>query len=280
MKKSKRCRSWCLTFFITNEEEDQKWFQYLGKKSGIRYFVVGYETCPSSKRKHFQGYIAFKNAKTFKACKKWFELDNIHIEPAVAGDFKNKEYCTKENVFIEVGEPIKQGKRTDIDVAIDIVKQTGSIREVLKTVKNYQAVRHTELYMKYCEEESVRTELEVINIYGSSGKGKTRYVYEKETNVFRPINYKWWEGYDGHEVVLLDDIRKDYCKFHELLTLLDIYPFRVECKGGSRQLRAKKIYITTPIPLVETWRNDWRSDEDIYQLSRRIHTTINIDDIV
>ena len=183
-------------------------------------------------------------------------------------------------MFIEVGEPIKQGKRTDIDVAIDIVKQTGSIREVLKTVKNYQAVRHTELYMKYCEEESVRTELEVINIYGSSGKGKTRYVYEKETNVFRPINYKWWEGYDGHEVVLLDDIRKDYCKFHELLTLLDIYPFRVECKGGSRQLRAKKIYITTPIPLVEMWRNDWRSDEDIYQLSRRIHTTINIDDIV
>ena len=50
-------------------------------------------------------------------------------------------------------------------------------------------------------------------------------VYEENTNVFRPLNYKWWEGYDGHEVVLLDDIRKDFCKFHELLTLLDIYPY-------------------------------------------------------
>lgn len=280
MKKEKRCRSWCLTYFPTCEEEDQKWFGYLSKKSGIRYFVVGYETCPSTDKKHFQGYISFKNAKTFKATKRWFELDRIHIEPAVAGDFQNKKYCTKENKFLEIGEPVKQGKRSDIDVAVAIAEETGSIREVLKVVKNYQAVRHTELYMKYCEEESVRLDLEVINIYGSSGKGKTRYVYQKEKNIFRPINYKWWEGYDGHEVVLLDDIRRDFCKFRELLNLLDIYPIRVESKGGSRQLRAKKIYITTPIPLVDMWNSEWRSDEDIYQLGRRIHTTINIDDIV
>lgn len=279
MKKEKRCRSWCLTYFPTKEEEDQKWFKYLAKKSGIRYFVVGYETCPSSKRKHFQGYIAFYNAKTFKACKKWFELDRIHIEPAIAGDFKNKGYCTKENKFVEVGVPCSQGKRTDIDVAIDIIKQTGSIREVLKTVKNYQAVRHSELYMKYNEDDSIRLDLEVINIWGASGKGKTRYVYENETNIYRPINYKWWEGYDGHQVVILDDIRKDYCKFHELLTLLDIYPIRIECKGGSRQLRAKKIYITTPIPLVEMWRYN-RSDEDLYQLERRITHTYNIDELL
>ncbi len=276
MKKEKRCRSWCLTYFPNKEEEDQKWFRYLATKKGIRYFVVGYETCPKTKNKHFQGYISFKNAKTFKACKKWFELDRIHIEPAVAGDFKNKAYCEKENKFIEIGEPINQGKRTDIDVAIDILKETGSIREVLKTVKNYQAVRHSELYMKYNEPEEVRTGLQVINIWGTSGAGKTRYVYDNEERPFRPINYKWWEGYDGHKVVLLDDIRKDFCKFHELLNLLDIYPIRVEGKGGSRQLRAMKIYITTPEPLVEMYA----CREDIYQLERRITHTYNIDELV
>ena len=276
MSKDQRSRSWCLTYFPTSEERDQKWFQYLATKKGIRYFVVGYETCPSTKKKHFQGYISFKNAKTFKATKKWFELDRIHIVPAVAGDFANKKYCTKENKFLEFGEPIKQGKRTDIDRAIEIVEETGSIREVLKEVRNYQAVRHTELYMKYCEEESLRLDLEVINIYGASGHGKTRYVYENEKNIFRPISFKWWEGYDGHKVVLLDDIRRDFCKFHELLNLLDIYPYRVECKGGSRQLRAKKIYITTPEPLVDMYA----CREDIYQLQRRITHTYNIEDLV
>jgi hypothetical protein len=272
----KRSRSWCITYFPTNQERDQLWFKSLAKNKGIRYFVVGYETCPSTKKKHFQGYISFKNAKTFKATKKWFGLDRIHIEAAVAGDHSNKKYCEKENKFIEVGEPIKQGKRNDIETAIDIVEQTGSVREVLKVVKNYQAVRHVELYLKYNEPEELRTDLQVINIWGPSGKGKTRHVYEKETRIFRPISFKWWEGYDGHSVVLLDDIRKDFCKFHELLNLLDIYPYRVECKGSSRQLRAKKIYITTPIPLVDMYE----CREDLYQLERRITHTHHINDLL
>lgn len=274
--KDKRSRSWCLTYFPNNEEQDHKWFRYLATKKGIRYFVVGYETCPSTKKKHFQGYISFKNGKTFKACKRWFELDRIHIEPAVAGDFSNKKYCEKENKLFEIGEPMKQGKRTDIETALDIIEETGSVSEVLKVVKNYQAVRHTELYLKYNEKEEVRPNLQVINIWGESGTGKTRYVYENESRIFRPINYKWWEGYDGHEVVLLDDIRKDFCKFHELLNLLDIYPIRVECKGGSRQLRALKIYITTPIPLVDMYE----TREDLFQLERRITHTYHITDLL
>ena len=271
----KRVRNWCLTYFITDEKSDERWFQNLSTKKGIRYFIVGRETCPTTKKIHYQGYIAFKNAKTFKQTKRWFGLDKIHIEQAVAGDKANEKYCSKEDVIIEVGEPLQQGKRTDIQVAIDICKETGSIGAVLDKVHNYQAVRHAELYMKYKEPAELRPDLQVINIWGASGKGKTRYVYENETNIFRPINFKWWEGYDGHDVVLLDDIRKDFCKFHELLNLLDIYPYRVECKGGSRQLRCKKIYITTPIPLTEMYE----CREDIYQLERRITHTYNIEDL-
>ena len=36
-------------------------------------------------------------------------------------------------------------------------------------------------------------------------------------------NYKFWEGYDGHDNVIIDDIRGDFCKFHQLLKLLDRY---------------------------------------------------------
>ena len=232
--------------------------------------------CPTTKKKHLQGYIAFKNAKTFKQTKRWFGLDKIHIESAKADDYANEKYCSKEQVIIEKGEPMKQGKRTDIERAIEIVKETGSIGKVLDHVYNYQAVRHAELYMKYKEPEVVRPNLQVINIWGESGKGKTRYVYENETRIYKPINYKWWDGYDGHEVVLLDDIRGDFCKFHELLNLLDIYPIKVESKGGSRQLRAQKIYITTPRPLTEMYQ----TREDIYQLERRITHTYHIDDLL
>ena len=79
---------------------------------------------------------------------------------------------------------------------------------------------------------------------------------------------KWWEGYDAHETVIINDYRKDFCKFSELLNLLDRYPYRIECKGSSRQMLAKTIVITTPKSPEETWKN--RTDEDLTQLMRRI----------
>lgn len=275
-KENKRIRAWVLTYHKPTTR-DHLWFEALAKKKAIRYFIVGREHTKNGGL-HFQGYIAWKNGKTFKEAKRWLGLDKIHILPALGNDFENQKYCSKENLIIEVGIPTKQGKRTDINRAICIAKTTGKIRNVLLEVQNYQAVRHTELYMKYLEPEILRPDLQVINIWGASGTGKTRYVYEHEKDVFRPINYKWWEGYDGHEVVLLDDIRKDFSTFHDLIKLLDIYPIRVESKGGSRQLVAQKIYITTPIPFVKMWENR-EIVGDLYQLERRITHTYHIDEL-
>lgn len=278
--KNARVRSWCITYFPDRVEADERWFQSLATKKGIRYFIVGKETCPTSKKIHFQGYISYKNGKTFKQTKRWFGLDKIHLEIARADDFKNQAYCEKEgNLILEIGKPINQGKRSDIERAVEIIKETNSVAQVCDSVFNYQAVRHAELYLKYKEKKRPVKPIEVIWIFGSSGKGKTKRVYDENegTDIFTPVNFKWWEGYDAHEVVLIDDIRRDFCKFHELLKLLDIYPFRVETKGGSRQVQFRKIYITAPYSPEEMWGG--RTDEDIFQLTRRITQTINIDDL-
>ncbi|AXH77107.1 MAG: putative viral replication protein [Citataivirus uhadis] len=275
---AQKSRSWCLTYYPHNEQQDLKWFNNLSTSPQIRYFIVGREICPSTERLHFQGYISFKNAKTFKQTKKWFQLDKIHLESAKGNDFKNQTYCSKENKIIEIGKPIAQGKRSDISEAISILGAKASMSAVLEKVHNYQAVRHAELYLKYKEPKREISPIEVIWIYGSSGKGKTRKVFDDNTSedIFTPISYKWWEGYDAHKVVLIDDIRRDFCKFHELLKLLDIYPFRVETKGGSRQVQFKKIYITAPYSPLQMWEG--RCVEDLCQLTRRITQTINMDE--
>lgn len=277
-KKQVKSRNWILTFFITALESNQRWFHQLSLKKGIRYFVVGKETCPTTKRLHFQGYISYKNAKTFSQTKKWFGLDKIHIEPAGGDDFQNQKYCTKENLLLEIGEPLKQGKRSDIERAIDIVQETNSIREVISTVYNYQAVRHTELWLKYKETKRPVAPIQVIWIYGSSGSGKTSKVYKDNSSneVFEPLSFKWWEGYDAHKTVLIDDFRVDYCSFAQLLRLLDIYPFRVEMKGGSRQIQFNKIYITAPQHPLEMYKH-LKYEEDLTQLTRRITTIIDSD---
>ena len=65
---------------------------------------------------------------------------------------------------------------------------------------------------------------------------------------------------------MIDDFRKDWCKFHELLKLLDKYPIKVECKGSFYELLATTIIITAPFP--PDYMHDTR--EDITQLMRRI----------
>ena len=102
--------------------------------------------------------------------------------------------------------------------------------------------------------------------YGKTGSGKTRTAFEELPKIYTPLSYKWWEGYEGQTEVLIDDFRKDWCKFHELLKLLDRYPFKVEAKGSHHQLMATTIIITAPYP--PQYMYDTR--EDIEQLLRRI----------
>jgi hypothetical protein len=131
---------------------EETYFKTLNLKKGVKAHFLGKEKCPTTYKIHFQGYIRFANQKTFKQTKKWFGLDKIHIEPAKGNDQHNYDYClargkyeNKEgfiNKIIEYGEVSVQGKRTDIERAVDIIKETQSVSAVLDEVHNYQAVRH------------------------------------------------------------------------------------------------------------------------------------------
>nr|WQA30167.1 MAG: rep protein [Cressdnaviricota sp.] len=79
---------------------------------------------------------------------------------------------------------------------------------------------------------------------------------------------KWFEGYDAHEDVIIDDFREGWCPFPTLLRLLDRYPYRIEVKGASRQFLAKRIFITSCHPPDKVYNNI--RDEDMLQLGRRI----------
>jgi len=79
---------------------------------------------------------------------------------------------------------------------------------------------------------------------------------------------KWWNGYDSHEYVIIDDFRDGHMSFNELLTLLDRYERRIETKGGMRQFVAKQIIITCNAPPTELYGNVINERKD--QLLRRI----------
>lgn len=219
---------------------------------------------------HIQGYVELHNAVTISSLSK--KIPRAHLEISKGSAEQNKAYCSKNNntTFTERGTPKAQGKRTDIESIKERVK-TGALlmRDVVLETQNIQVIRHAQMVLTYHEVQR-DWEPHVSWYYGKSGSGKTQQAKKDlGTNYYHCMrNLKWWEGYDGHENVLIDDMRAKRMEFADLLELLGSNAYRIEYKGGSRQFLAKKIIITAPYSPEQMYGS---TGEDMYQLTRRIN---------
>lgn len=259
---------WCFTLNNYSNEEYKDIENF-----NSNYLIIGKETGKEG-TPHLQGYTEFKTNKRIKSLK---ELNpRIHWELRKGTSEEASNYCKKENDYYEVGTLSKgKGNRSDIDEVRQLVNEGAGMKEVMQVTNSFQAVRFAEKLLTHAEKKRDWPP-EVTWLWGPTGCGKTRRAYE-ETGGNAWIsgkNLKWWDGYDAHEDVIIDDFRADFCTFHELLRILDRYPYMVEIKGGSRQLLAKRIYITSCYPP----DNVYHTREDIGQLLRRITNIVGIGD--
>lgn len=250
---------WCFTDFTLITD-------YSGL--GALYVIYGIETCPESGRTHHQGYCEFNTNQRLERLKAF--NSTIHWERRQGTQTQAIDYCKKEGNYYEFGTPkeCKRGSRSDIIEVKRLISEGKGMKDIVEVATSYQAVRMAELSLKYNERK--RSWAPVVKwFWGPTGSGKTRKAVEEAGDDYyiSSRNLKWWEGYDAHENVIIDDFRKDFCTFHELLRILDRYPYRVETKGSSRQLLAKNIWITSCYKPEEVY--DTR--EDIGQLLRRIN---------
>lgn len=267
VKPTERVRRWCFT--INNYTADD--IDQLNNLKSIKFLIVGREVAKTG-TPHLQGYVEFKDSKTLSQAKKNI---NGHLSPAYGNKQQNITYCSKEDKepLIRGNTKTSKGKRTDLKDIKELIK-THTIPQLIDKglIKNIQQRKFAEALRADAIEE--RTDYpEVIWICGDTGAGKTLQVFQSNTGKTihkQTQSNKWWNGYEGQDVVILDDIRADFAKYHELLTLLDKYPHRVEIKGGYMQFNSPRIYITSP----HTPNEMYKGKEDITQLMRRIDQLI------
>lgn len=241
----------------------------------IKYIVVGKEVGLKEKTPHLQCFVSFHHEKSINAAKKYMEIPYIEFIYEDSTPYKAAQYCKKDGDYYEEGTPPKQqGKRKDIDDIKNLVSQGSTVKEMLKKdqIKNYQGLRFAEGLKKYYETKR-NWKPTVIWYYGKPGTGKTHkamdicHQHTDEDNIYEQLNTgQWWEGYDGQEYVVIDDMRGDFMKFNEFIKLIDRYPYRVQTKGSTRQFLAKVIIITSPFPPERVYH----TSECINQLLDRI----------
>lgn len=270
MSNIKKSRGWCFTLFGYTTEHKE-----LLATLDAQYIVFGEEICPTTGNPHLQGYIYFPLQKTMSAVKRIMQIDTIHLLPAKGTGEQNRTYCSKSGKFQEFGQIPIQGKRNDLDMVRDTLHKHEPLpmSVITDTATSFQSVRLAQTWLTYHERE--RNWKTIVHwFYGPSGCGKSlcaKRMCMQLSNV-KPYKAKgtskWWDGYDGHENVIIDDMRGDFIKFHDLLNLLDQDEYSVEVKGGYRQFLARFLFITCPYHPIALFKG--QTDECMKQLMRRI----------
>lgn len=262
----KKSRDFCFTL---NNWTDLEYTAILAIE--CRYLCVGKEVGASG-TPHLQGYIYFDNPRSFRAIQK--KLKRCHLEPTAGTPQQASMYCKKDGDFIESGTCPEQGSRNDIAAVREQISAGQGMRQIVETATSYQSIRTAELLLKYKEKKRDWMP-NVIYIWGKSGTGKTRWAYDNfpMDDIHKQIasGLKWFESYDAHPVVLIDEVDSNTC-YSTLKALTDRYPLRVECKGGSRSFLPKVVVLTSLVhPEILWYDYPENGKEMLRRLSRIIH---------
>lgn len=267
-------RSYCFTYFKL-PELIEKHCNKLATLKKFRYLIAQLEQCPTSNRIHIQGYIEFNGKQSIREIQKL--CPGIHLEIRRGTRQQARDYCKKTETsvgtVIELGEfKTEQGKRNDIERIKEAFNNGDNLPDIVWNIAtNLQSIKIAEKLLEYKQEKrDPMKPPEIRWYYGETGTGKTKSVYDEfeSDEIYSSTTFKWWNGYYQQKCILIDDMRKDYAKFHQLLRLLDRYPIQVQTKGGHAQINSPVIIITSayhPKDLYDT-------REDIQQLLRRITT--------
>lgn len=281
-------RSWVFTLFGASVLLGGELFSE-PLEGDIRYVVWQLEKAPTTEEVHVQGYVEFTKPQRRPAVQRALRNETAHVEPRRGSRDQAREYARKEDTRFdgpwEVGVWIGgRGDRTDLVALLSDLEAGHSLRLIsndhfasfLRYNRGIHLWRLLNVQRRFWKPE-------VYVFHGPTGTGKTRAAWQiagEEAYILTPqqaaSGVGWWDGYDLHEDVIIDEFY-GWLRYSFLLQLLDQYPIRVEFKGGSVEFVARRIFLTS-----NKRPEDWYDSEKFPYppLYRRIDHIYQCDDEV
>lgn len=231
---------------------------------------VGEEGTP-----HLQGCVVLKKRKTITGMKTIPLFKRAHLE-VMKGRLEHSEvYCSKENKFESYGDrPLSSKDKGSTEKErhheINRLAKEGlfdDIEEIAPDVWRRDYNKLKTIAKDYMKHPSCIDILENEWIYGPTGTGKTRGVWERFPDAYiKKADTHWWDGYAGQETVIIDDFDKYFVKQgYHLKIWGDHRPFMAETKGGAQLIRPKRIIVTSNYRMEDIWDDE----ETLKPLKRR-----------
>lgn len=274
----------CFSVTLNNYTEDD--IEAIQAIDGVSRMVLGREVGESG-TPHIQGFILFQRAKRWNAVREMPEFERAHIEVTRVQAALEK-YCKKDGDYIVIDNRKERRKLQCLADACTAILDRRSLGEVAREYPSVFVRYHRGLERLASELDAPpRRVPSVIWYYGRTGVGKSRCAESLAealgdafgwTAYWKSGGYRWWQGYRGQDIVVLDELRGDFCTLHQLLRLLDRYPLYVENKGGSWHISASCYIITAPFAPPGLYPGKSAGSEDLAQLFRRISRVVRVDE--
>lgn len=285
----KRSRAWVFTYNNWPDHMDDHWKIVECCEFNCEYAIFGYEISDSG-TEHLQGYMYFKDAKTFKAIKDKYTCKRIHLQVAKGTPKQNYKYCSKQGNFHEWGKLPQQGRRSDFDELKEDILNGMSMQEIrikhFGLMARYQ--RQIQTLYEYLQPHRTQKPI-MIWLYGVTGCGKTRLATsctelyapngKKVSSYYISHNASFMDGYEHQYIMIFDDVDSNFLLAYgkkDMLRILDRYEYRVNVKGSHAVFNSPLIFITSDKPPTEIMQSIRMSKSDIDQLMRRVDLTVQL----
>lgn len=190
-------------------------------------------------------------------------------------------YCNKNETRLlgpymdgQLG-PSEQGRRSDLETIRRKLNEKRPIKEIADDhfgdfIRYHRGFRE---YKILCGMSQRTWKTNVVILVGKTGIGKSRYCQENYPNAFWKRKGEWWDGYDGHESVIIDEFY-GWLPIDTMLRIMDRYPLMVDTKGSAVNFEAKTLCITSNI----TWDKwyTWTNEDVKEAFKRRIDEFIDL----
>lgn len=239
-------------FTINNPTEEDKTsvISTMEDRKLTVYGVFGYERGQEGTL-HIQGFIVFSRSVRFKRAVKLLG-GRCYLAVARGTSLEASEYCKKDDSWEEFGEcPEDTRLSSESQLAVWDEARRLACEGRFDEIRSDMYIRYRNSFHSIYEEKLVAkeclSELDNTWIIGQTGIGKSRWCFSKYPDAYRKALNKWWDHYTNESVVIIEDVDPGHGAWMGAYLKLwgDHYPFIAERKGGSRQIRPRKIVVTS-----------------------------------
>lgn len=253
---------------------------------------------------HTHAYLHARSALRFSTIKN--KLPTAHIERARGSAESNREYIRKGGKWegtdkaetsipgsFEEWGTISSFKKTiktcKQELLLQMIADGYSTMDIINKepsfayrIKDIDLLRQTFLAEKNMNK---RRCVNVTYIYGASGSGKTRGVYDRHEakDICRITTYRqgkgvYFDAYSGQKILVFEEFRSQI-PISDMLNYLDVYPINLPARYADRTACYDTVYILSNIALEQQYVDVQINQPETWKaLLRRINNVVHFDE--